>query len=188
MSAMAVIPAIWTGFQGAPGRSTFYCSPPDVDDVTANVRAFFQALQSFIPDVVNIQVAAAGDIIEDTTGVLTGNWAATTPPALVNCTGTGNYAAPSGAVVNWRTQAIVGGRRLRGKTFIVPITSTQLQSDGSLGTTFVVSLESAATALATAILPIRVWHRPVNGAGGSSSPVTSAVVPDMVAVLRSRRD
>src|SRR5665811_2634543 len=108
------------GWTGAPGVSTFYF----VDTATAvdSVRAFFQAMSGDIPSGIDIQVESSGDTLESTTGALTGTWIAD-PVEVVHCGGGGTYAAPAGAVVDWLTSTIAAGRRLRGRTFIVPLTA-----------------------------------------------------------------
>lgn len=176
----------WTGFPGAPGYSVFYRGEDNV--LTAALRTFYESVKTVIPTNVNIQVASSGDVVDSVTGALSGNW---TSPAntVVDCTGAGSYGAPAGAMVKWLTSAIVNGRRLRGKTFLVPIISSAMETDGSINFTLITQIQNAAAALLTSEAGnLGVWHRPVNSTGGSWSPITSAVVPDRVAVLRSRRD
>jgi hypothetical protein len=62
------------------------------------------------------------------------------------------------------------------------------QSDGSYGTAPRATLQSAADALiASQSASFVVYHRGT-GSDGTNGLVTSAFVPDMAAVLRSRRD
>lgn len=92
-------------------------------------------------------------------------------------------------LVNWRTDSFIGGRRVRGKTYIPGFTESASNSAGVFSGTSVTTVQSAATAYADAVLnPSVVWHRPVNGSGGSVHNITTATVPTKFAVLRSRRD
>ena len=160
-----------------------------LDTATAveSLHTFWGAIQALIPADVDLQVENAGDIIEDTTGALTGAWTAT-PVAVVSGSSGDRYAAPAGAVVNWLTETIGGGRRLRGRTFLVPLASGRFQNDGSVDDDGRVIIQEAATALiAEQSASFVIWHRGT-GSNGSDGLVTAARVSDMVAVLTSRRD
>src|SRR4029453_14301128 len=135
----------------------------------------------------------------------------------------GNFAAGSGAVVNWKTQNLRINRKIRGRTFMVPYSSAAMDAQGPLkahnppnnrkirGPTFMVPYSSAAmdaqgtldntklTAVRTATgnmisafgtSALVVWCRPTTqgGSDGVAATVTGYTIPDMAAVLRSRRD
>lgn len=184
----------WTNFSGAPGLSTFYFGSSTVD-MTA-LRAFFNAFTLLIPSGVTIAVPSAGDQINDTTGQITGIW---TGPAQssFNCSGgTGAYAGGSGAVCEWLSSAIVAGRRPIGKTFLVPLISGQFDSNGSLSAGCITAIQTAAATLITAYAgEMKVFSRPYVPPVGSPNPprvgvastIVAARVPDLAAVLRSRR-
>jgi hypothetical protein len=177
--------SVWSGFVGGPGVSTMYFL--DTDTAVESVHAFWTELIAQIPDVVSIQVESTGDVIDDETGELQGAWVAE-PVAAINCSGSGNYAAPVGAVINWLTGDIAHGHRLRGKTFVVPCVSADMDSDGSLGVVAQSVFKGAGDGLiSTQAASFVIWHRGT-GSDGSTGLVTSCQVPDIAAVLRSRRD
>lgn len=188
------VTARWEGFTGAPGYSNFYFYGEGGNDMhqahRVLVREFFDEIASFIPDGVRVQIESEGAVIDEATGQLTGYLSGTEPIFGVNGTSTGTYSAASGAVVNWITNAVANGRRVRGRTFIVPVGSSGLQADGTLSTAFLTALREAADDLigAGSNSGLMVWSRPRAGQAGSAAIVTSAQVPDMTAVLRSRRD
>ena len=104
-------------------------------------------------------------------------------------TGAVGAAAGVGACVSWLTGGIVGGRRLRGRTFLVPLHNSTYDTDG----TFTSGVLTALTAFQTAMRaagPLAVWHRPTTpgGTDGTSYGVIGARVRDRVAFLSSRRD
>jgi len=195
--ALSRIRAIWSGFVGAPGVSTFYA-----DDATVLLPAigdFFTNISGLLPNDVTVTVDAFGDIIDETTGGLTGSWTAS---AVGPATGTGgdNYAAPVGMCVDWNTGVVMDLHRLRGRTFVVPCSGAQFDVDGSPLSTAVSGLQSAGDALIAADGNLMVWHRPraakaadgsrpaVTARAGGYANVTTAHVPDKAVVLRSRRD
>lgn len=192
--AITRVTAIWTGFTGAPGYSNFYFAAfggGDVVDLeTARVRALFDAFKAQIPSSVSISVQQEAAILDESSGDLVSYAQATDPPVVVNGTASGAYSAPSGAAITWNTESIARGRRLRGRTFMVPLGNIAYQPDGTLLTTAITQLTAGAAAfLGDGSGPQAVvWSRPRGGSGGSIGPITSARVADKVAVLRSRRD
>ena len=187
-----------TGFTGQPGVSTMYFL--DAIPPVAAVRAFWQALTPLMPATMSAQVVNSGDIIDDSTGDLVTTWVAAAQ-AVVSGTGTAAYSAPSGASVQWLTSTILDSHRVRGRTFVVPIPSSQYDTDGTLVPAAVAVLESAAAGLVTAGTPtFIVWHRPLTAAQaalrvppgvahpGGFAIVSGSRVADKAAILRSRRD
>jgi hypothetical protein len=179
----------WQNWPGAPGVSTFYAdSGTDISTCTDALRAFWNSLAGMIPSALTIQVPAVGDIINDQDGAISGAWSDGTPVTVVTGSGAGAYAGNAGAVVHWLTAGVVNGRRVRGRTFVVPIIATQYETNGSLSTACLATLNGAASTLVTALgSSMLVWHRPKPPAAGSSAGVTGHRVPDLAVSLRSRR-
>lgn len=198
------ITALWSGFTGAPGYSNFhFATDPgffdgglfgDAEQVAAQaaadrVRAAFQAARSFIPQGVNVNIESEAEVLDSDTGEIVG-FGEVEADTVTGLGGAGGWSAASGAVVNWRTNDYRFGRRIRGRTFLVPLAGGAYQADGTLsgdGRTAV--QEFGTTMVAGGAAPeFGVWSRPRDGAGGVFATVTSSNVPDMAAVLRSRRD
>lgn len=192
--AITRITALWTGFRGAPGYSNFFFTGPPFDPEEARlaavaVRNFFFAIRAHLPSSVTIQVQPTGDVIDEATGQITEQVDFEQPPTVAG-SGGADYSAASGAVVNWNTTSYRNGRRVRGRTFLVPLGSITYDGNGDLDSETVTAIRTAATELATASLPnpMVVWSRPRDGSPGQAHAVTSASVPDLGAILRSRRD
>ena len=173
-----------------PGVSTFYNAGTATEaNISTALNTFFTAIKSYVPQTVTWHVENGGDILEDSTGQLTGAW--TSGGAYtVSATGIGNYAAGVGGRLNWKTSTIVGGRRVRGSFFFCPLLTPNYESDGTLSNSMVTAVNAAAAAyLGSAGLAPVIWHRPKTktSADGSSAPITSADMPDAVSWLRSRR-
>lgn len=188
----------WTGFTGAPGVSTWYHDNSMPTDPVAPLAAFFTAIKSLFSSRVTWSFPTAGDDLDDATGTLTGA-ATALPQASISGVDGGNYSAPSGVMVQWRTATIVHGHRLMGRTFLVPCAASATQSDGTMDDTKRGTLQAAANTLMAAYAgSLRVWNRPIykrqpDGSrllvrSGSSAPIVGTYVPDRISVLRSRRD
>lgn len=192
------------GLKGLPGVCTMYFT--DVTTVIASLQEFWGQLAGLFPAPMTIQIATIGDIIESTTGALVGQWnlpAVSAIPAL----GQTVYSAPSGAVVDWLTATILDGHRVRGRSFLVPLSTNEYDSQGTILNATVDGLGLRSAALVTAEAnKFVVWHRPYPGRAalppvgtkpgkparpatlGGVAVITGSRVPDMAVVLRSRRD
>lgn len=173
----------WTNLKGLPGVSTFYSQGLDPLALQARLQSFFTALKSLVPNATTWTVPDSGRIIDIGTGQATGMWQGGLV-TVIGGSGPGAYVAPAGATINWNTSLFNAGRRLRGKTFIVPLLTTCFDSDGTLTNATVSSLKAAADAVPGGTSGLVVYSRRL----GVVAPVTTAQVPDKAAVLRSRRD
>ena len=186
-----------TGSQGLPGLSTIYArgtaatpSSADCSDMVARVRAFWNALVGLQPAGCIILVSGDVDVLDETNGALVTGFSVAAPATVL---GTGSEALPlaTSVLLTHQTGTILNGRRLRGRTFISPV-SDSVNVDGLTASAARATIIAAATAMitgATASFPV-VWHRPKlpGPLGGSIAPTTSFSVGSNFAVLTSRRD
>lgn len=194
----------WSGFPGAPGLSVFHFRDFDTEPgagiseagaqaAVDRIDSFITAIRTYIPQGVMLRTEAEVEVIEETDGKLQDMF--TTVPAAAQAgamsTASG-FSAPSGAVINWRTSGVRNGRRIRGRTFLVPLGAGSYQSDGTLASAAQTGLAAAAQALIdTSGSPdLGVYARPSapGATDGNWVVATSSNVPDLAAVLRSRRD
>lgn len=182
------ITAIWNGATGLPGytRMKFI---GDLDSggaaaAAARMRAFFLTCAPLIPAAVNITFTEAAQVY-DLQSNLTGE-VPFTPPATVQGTASGSFSSPVGMVINWLTGAFSGGRKIRGRTFMVPLGSSAFAVDGSPGSGSVTTVQGAATTLLGGT-PALVIQTTSPGTSNMTT-VNGASVPKRSAVLRSRRD
>lgn len=174
-----------SGATGLPGESVFFCS--SATSAGAELKAFYTALINKFPQGMTVTVPTAGDTINDADGKVNGGWSDAGGGSAGTSTSNVSYAAGTGAYIIWGTNAINSGRRLKGRTFICPIISTEYDTSGTLGASMQSVLQTAGNTLAAAG-KLAIWHRNHKGASdGSSSAVTSALVKDVVTSLRSRR-
>lgn len=198
MAALNRVRVALTGLRGLPGVSTFYCI--DANALVDPLRQLYLDLKGYQPSGLKCQVEASGDIIESTTGVISGAWATT---AVLPSTGDhiGIYAAPTGWVADWTTATIADGKRIRGRTYMVPASSNVFSLDGSIDDTILAEFRFDCDKFQKATVGnLAVWHRPrlarvadathkaLAAHAGSHALVTGSTVPDKAAVMRSRRD
>lgn len=192
--AILRVTAEWTGFLGAPGYSSFHFMGgggliSDAQQVATRVRDAFDEVNTSIPVDVQIAIHPEVEEIDEATGEVTG-FQVIDPGDPLSGVGGGGYSAPSGAVVNWRTNDLRFGRRIRGRTFLVPLNSGSYDSDGTLSEDALQEVRAFADVLTTPDFDseLVVWSRPIDGSGGVAGTVVGYSVPDKAAVLRSRRD
>lgn len=180
------------GWPGAPGFMTFYCLSPT--PFRSAVVAFIDAVKGNFPASVTFTVPVEIDKLDDSSGDLVGIETEGTTYTTAGIQ-TSGYAAPAGACISWITNAFAAGRRVRGRTFLVPLAGVIFQTDGTLDTVPLGNMRNAAVDLFTAC-DLAVWRRPHTADPakpgdvsypGAAYEVTGAQVSDRAAVLRSRR-
>lgn len=192
--AYTQLTARYNGFTGAPGwiRMKFLgaLNVADANTAAANFRAFLASWGAYMPTGSSITFDSAAAIYDDN-GTQTGEITLSVVPSGVSGASGSTYAGGAGAVINWTTGAFHLGRKVRGRTFAVPLTSQAFQTDGTLVAAAQTALQTAASAFAvTSPTPV-ILSQKDNGAGGVNSlvsVVTGGTVPDRSAILRSRRD
>jgi len=194
------IRVVWGGIPTGAGISTFYAEGGTVPDLN-KLRTALDNLKTALAPGVTLQIQNSGDTLDETNGKLTGSWASTSQ-AVITSTGTGSYAAPTGGCINWTTEGIHNGRRLRGRTFVVPMNVGQYGATGQLLAGAVTALQGVINGIMLAVTPHYViWGRPVKpkdengkvipgseGTGGIASVITGGTIPTKAMVLTSRRD
>lgn len=189
--------ATLTGTQGLPGLSTLYAfgtsatpSSADCSDMVARVRAFWEAIKALMPAGVFVLVSGDVDVLDETNGALVTGFAVASPATVV---ATGSEALPlaTSMLLTHQTGTIIDGRRLKGRTFISPV-SDSTNIDGLTTSASRATIAAAANAMitgSTSSFPV-VWHRPKlpGPFGGTIAPTTSFSVGSNYATLRSRRD
>jgi hypothetical protein len=178
-------PVQWQTGAGGTGLSVFYTAFGV--DVTTELGTWFNALRFFHPTAVSWSIPGSGDIIDETTGEITGAWTGGTA-ASITATGAAAYAAGTGAFVRWGTAGIVAGRRVKGRTFLCPAINSSYESDGTILNSSVTTINTATTTLVGAG-KLMIWHRPTGpgASDGSGHLVVSGQVADKVTSLRTRR-
>lgn len=194
----------WSGFTGAPGYTVTHFrdfdggtagsdsfSTAQAQEAAHKMQVFFTAIRSLLPSAVRIDVEPEVDVLEATSGKLVDS-ISVAPELQVSGAATQNYAAAVGSVINWRTNGIREGRRVRGRTFLVPLSAIAFAPTGNLLTTAQTTIADAATVLrSSAGSPdLGVYARP-SAPGvedGAWFYASGSNVPTMGAVLRSRRD
>lgn len=188
MAQLNRISVAWGSWPGAPGVSQFYTFGGNLDNDTAAIRAFFNSLIGLFPSGLTFQVPGVGDTIDDATGLINGAWNATAAPAIVTGTSGLSYAGNAGSICHWFTAGVASGHRVRGRTFLVPLTNVAFDTGGSIATAALTTIRNAANTLISSMAgDFRIWHRPVGGSGGSSHLVLTSTTPDLAISLRSRR-
>jgi hypothetical protein len=196
---MAKVTINWTGLPGGPGYTNLYfqditggsaIDQTVVDSAVSKTDAWLGVFRASLPNNITTQVSATVEAIEETTGALVGFWTGTPAAAAVGTGGT-TYAAGAGAVVSWYTSTVKNGRRIRGRTFMVPLAGASYQDDGTIVNSKFTSWNTATTTLIAtgASAELGVWSRPSSpgASDGDWALVTSFRIPDMVAMLTSRR-
>ena len=189
------VTAEWTGWSGAPGYNVFHFQNFDVggeqaaQNASDAVRNFYEGFKTLLPVSIGVRPLSTVELIDETNGRILDIYA-TTPGATSQGSYTQGYSAVSGALVHWETAGIRNSRRVRGKTFLVPLGNALYEANGTIAPAQLTAIQTAATGLIDdANTALVVYARPKkDGTPGEEHTVRSARVPDKAVVLRSRRD
>jgi hypothetical protein len=156
----------------------------DTEAATAAVAAFFVGIKGLLPNVLTIRVPTSGDVIDPATGSPSGIWTSATAPDAVVGSGNNGWIDGVGASVRWLTPLYLGGTRLTGRTFLVPVDKGQYNpGTGNLSDSAQTIIATYAGGLITSDAGITIYSRTHH----SSSSVAAAAVSTEVSWLRSRR-
>lgn len=186
--------ARYNGFTGAPGwiRMKFFgaLTAAEATTAAANWKTFLNSIAAVMPTGSSISFDTTVGLYDDL-GAQTGEVTISNPPAAINGSSAVAYAGGAGAVVNWVTNSFHLGRKVRGRTFLVPLTSAAFATDGTLAPAIQGGIQTAGAQFAVSSpQPIisSVKTAPGGVTSGFVSNIIGATVPDRSAVLRSRRD
>ena len=194
MVAMRQIITRWTTPAGGAGRTIMYFSnSPNLATQRDQLNLLWLGCAPWMSNKVSWTVETSGDILESTDGQILGTWSNT-----ASYTGTGALVAEPVAdatqvLIRWNTDQIVGRRRLRGRTFLPGLASTQV-TNGNLGGGAGTGIANSAENFCTfSNLGFGVWSRPImtgevfNDRPGAFHPALSSAVWGELARQRRRR-
>jgi hypothetical protein len=200
---VAIVRTEWSGTSGGPGLTQFAVlgaaggiwNPSGTQAAVNAVRTFWDSQKANLPDEVRLRISPVVDDYDTATGDLVGSYVAGTAPLDIVGTSVGGYAGGAGLKITWNTNQIRNGRRVRGNTFIVPITNAIFTSGGTIGTSFQTSVNSSAATLISQLTAggtsLAVWSRPRTGdnpRAGYATEVLTGTCSAKTAILRGRRD
>lgn len=176
------------GVAGTPWYTNMYFSL-----VGGSGQAVVDAVQTFWTswaaslDNSNI-ITIEGDtaLVDDVTGNITGIDSVTT--RTVTPTGATSALPPANQLVmNSFTSTFIGGRQLRGRTYIPGLLQSAADGNGAVVAAIRTAVVTHGTSLITNTAgpgPFRIWSRQ----NGVSAVVNAVTSPTKFGVLRSRRD
>lgn len=173
------------GVAGSPYYTTFHFlgASGSPAQAAADAAGFWGAVDAYMDSSLIWDLDTAVETIESTTGNIVG--VTDVPPASGTGGTTGDVLPPATqALVRWRTGQFVGGREIRGKTFLPAIGEIN-SVEGQPASAMTTGIENAALALFSSPNSQLVVYSRKNG---QAAPVTAASLWSEFAVLRSRRD
>lgn len=199
----------WHGTYGHQGISRFAFVSADGgtptnatrDGVLTAISTMLLANAGGLPTDVSWNIDTIVEAYDGVLGTITGELPAAGAVAPGAGTNTSSYANGVGLTIKWKTGGMFNGRRIQGRTFIVPMAGQQFETDGSLGAGVAASWQTAANAYIAAVqsagaTPL-VWGRPTDVKASVRKPahhnpghwasISTAIVDTMPAILGRRR-
>lgn len=189
-----------TGFAGAPGINVWHFSEGSagggawaqavVDDLYDEVGSILERFKNVgAPGTMRVADAELA-IIESTTGELVDAKTPTTAPVGHTTGGSepGDLPRAVAMLARFQTNDFVGGRRLKGRAFIGPMSGGTLTSDGLFSTTAMATIEDGFPAITTGLgARLAVYSRPDPGStDGYYGDVVNVSVRPTPSYLSSR--
>ena len=175
---------VMTGIAGSPYYSSFHFEgtlQAEADAAAAATRTFWDGVSSSISSLVTINVQDEVEVVDVASGQTTQVYQSPTTP-VSGVPNTEIMPTYSQGLVRWLTGIYVGGRQLRGRTFIPGVVEA-VSSGGVPAASYIADTLAAANALlGTSDFGI---YSPTHGQFVLGA---TASVWDQWAVLRSRRD
>jgi hypothetical protein len=170
---------------GGDGVATLYFE--DAGAAQPDVVTWATSVFGTLPAGCSWEVQNSGESLDVDTGIVVGNWfggATTGDTSGVS----GSWLAGVGCSVRWMTDEFVVGRRISGRTFIVPMRAEFFDTNGTLKDTILSGIGASCDDLIAAqAANFVVYRRKLGARNGSVHFVTSVLIPDQAAWLTSRR-
>lgn len=187
--------------KGGPGVTTWYWSggfpnggnlPAALEDMHTEIAAVYTALKPYIPSNVTCWVRPEVDIVDASTGLITGVLVSDQKGLQVQGTNNSSQVSRGTQVcVNLYTDRWINGRRLKGRHFIGPIGGGVVGNDGQISPATQATFEDAYASVISGVGGrLAILHRGNSNThtGFDYGDVVSVKTMDRPANLSSRRD
>lgn len=174
----------WEGLGSPKKFSTFHFTSASSDAAIAQwLGAFRAGLASAIHNSMHIYIEDEVRYLDEETGELQGYGSLGVPSVAVPGTVSGEQAADATQfLVQWGTSVVVGGRRLRGRSYLPGVPAASI-SQGNVHVAAIGDIEGAAEDAMGTEADLVVWSRK----NGIVAPVTRVTCWNEFAVQRRRR-
>lgn len=187
-----------SGWVGAPGVNVYHwmssahldIDQNDVDEFHDILNTAFTALgagmwATGVTWTINPEVS----VHDVATGTLVGAFVDAGGPYTDTGTGAGQENRATQCGVSWLTGNILRGRRVRGRTFLGPLSGDLIDTSGQISPANQAIIEAAMSGIFDPLgSRLIVWSRPVGVNAGEYADVTGVDVSGIPWVLRGRRD
>ena len=181
----------WTGGRIGLGFTNWHIHESGADNLAAistAIRTWYDAVNNTIPNSITNTFPAEVKVLDESTGTLE-NAVPVTPLSPLTGGGSGTYSANTGRLVRWNTGEVAGGRRITGRTFLVPNIGTAFDSSGSVAASTLSTDNTAHAALLAATQAgdfpqLVVWSKK----NGSVHFIRQGVTLAKATTLRRRND
>jgi len=196
MVNIARVKVEWSGAGVTGGGLSQFYSTADGYDLALAVDTMFDGLCAYLPPSVSIHIPAGGEVLDSATGDLVDTWAGA-PGSTQPGRSTGPFSIGVGCRIVWETNGRTNNRRVRGSTFLVPLSGAVYDTDGTIAGGMKDIMQGHAETLVSSLSnQLVIWTRPVPASSDPGAPparaggvnsVLSVTMPDKVSWLRTRR-
>lgn len=180
------------GFPGGPGWTTMHWAIETGSSGEPQLISAFDwwnTNKSAFPTLWTAQIQSPADVLDLASGEIVRVVPVPLAQQAVLTGGPSNKfgSGVAGACITWYTDVRINGRKVRGRTFLVPVAAEIWQDNGTLVQANLDEMVSSSTQLIDDANGFGIYTRPGATGGAAFSPAVAARVSDQAAFLSSRR-
>lgn len=181
----------WLVQTTGPGRSpkinVLYADAEQSAEVQRDrIRGLWTAMRPYINSSVETALVGQQRLLDIASGGLVGLDTEGGGAGIVGSATGSPVSDAAQMLIRWKTEDIVNGRFIQGRTFVAGLSAGQLVG-GNVSSTARTQIGIALGAFLQPGAGWVVWHRPKDGAGGSAHGIIGHDIWAELAVLRRRR-
>ena len=189
MPSLYEIKTLWTA-ENSPGGETimyFRDGTATLDSLRGRLEQMWADCAVRFDNQTTWTIAQSGNIVDEATGTLVDEWASGTPYSGAGSSSGQPVPNQAQLLIRWNPQVIIGGRRLKGRTYVPGLGSLSMDG-GQVIAGVITDFQTAAQDFVDDCNgQFVVWHRPTGGTGGQAASVVTASVWEEWSVQRRRR-
>lgn len=154
--------------------------------IANSTRTLFDSIKAYLPDEVSLTFDS--EVLEKTEqDVMTASYPVSSP-ATVQGTSATSWQNGAGLMVRHNTGVILGGRRIYGRTFIVPAASGSFGLTGDVLPAAATAIQGAFNTFRTQVSGVGADHSVFSKANEAIVGITSSIVSSRPTYLSTRND
>lgn len=187
MVSMLRLRYVWTGVAGTPWYTNFYVeglAASAAENAADEIDIFWKGLSFQFSNQLAVTLDPFVVSISPSSGEIVDGFSILPRPQVQGQESSSLLPRQSQALATWSTGVYLGGRQIKGRTFLGGFTEAANDFAGVILETYRANMEDALQTLVDSDANLVVWSKK----NGIAAPITSVAVKAEWATMNSRRD